>query len=113
MPEAQQLPPLNQLEIKKDRYSKARWGNSKILTITCTKCGDVAWLYQKDGPGTLVRCYKDRFLFPESLQALKDLVCWKCGQLLWSDMIYEPESRPAFRLIRGHYQQQGYKKTSS
>ncbi|MBP7806496.1 hypothetical protein KA057_02330 [Candidatus Gracilibacteria bacterium] len=113
MPEAQQLPPLDSLEIKKDRFSKSRGGKSKVLTITCTGCNEVAGLYQKDGPGTLVRCYKDRFLFPESLQALKDLVCGKCGQLLGSDMIYEPESRPAFRLIRGKYQQQGYKKTTT
>lgn len=109
MPEAQEFPPLKDLTLKKDKYSKARGGNSEVLTITCTKCSTVVWLYQKDGPWTLVRCYKDRFLFPENLQELKNLICEKCGQLLWSNMIYLKELRPAFRLIRGNYQQGKYK----
>ena len=43
-----------------DKYKKVRGGYSRLLEISCEKCGSVLCHYQKDGPGILKRMYFDR-----------------------------------------------------
>lgn len=83
---------------KSDRYKQARGGYSRLLKISCQKCGEYICLYQKDGPGNLRRMYIDRILDPKVSISKKDLSCPK-GHLLGVKIIYEKEKRPAFRLF--------------
>ncbi len=96
-------------EIVKDKYTKNRGGSAKLYSIICTKCWLPIFVYQKDGPGKLVRMYLDKFLAPKHfVEALKQiklknemqgLKCTNCGELLGVPMLYKKESRLAFRLI--------------
>ncbi len=96
---------------KKDRHAKARGGNSRFLDIFCSSCNSHIALYQKDGPGALLRMYLDRIFAPAALAVLQDqdggkkdlpnLQCQKCRALIGIPMVYELENRLAFRLIRG------------
>lgn len=98
---------------KKDRYSKARGGNSRFLDIICSTCNSHVALYQKDGPGALLRMYLDRIFEPSALASLQhqsggkkdlpNLQCPKCRTLIGTPMVYELESRLAFRLVRGSF----------
>jgi len=83
---------------KNDRYKKARGGYSRLLKISCQKCGENVCLYQKDGPGNLRRMYIDRIIDSKISISKKDLSCPK-GHLLGVKIIYEKEKRPAFRLF--------------
>ena len=86
------------MKLKNDKYKKARGGYSRLLRISCQKCGSLICLYQKDGSGGLRRMYVDRISEPEVSLARKDLTCPK-GHLLGVKIIYEKEKRPAFRLF--------------
>lgn len=98
---------------KNDRYSKARGGNSNFLNILCSACNSHVLLYQKDGPGALIRTYLDRIFAPPELAALqyagggkkdlKSLQCAKCHALIGIPMVYELENRLAFRMVRGSF----------
>lgn len=98
---------------KKDRHSKARGGNSRFLDIFCSSCNSHVALYQKDGPGALLRLYLDRIFAPAALAVLQDqdggkkdlpnLQCPKCHALIGTPMVYELESRLAFRMVRGSF----------
>ncbi len=83
---------------KNDRFKKSRGGYSRLLAISCQKCGSAICKYQKDGPGNLRRMYIDRIIEPKVSISKKDLTCAK-GHLVGVKMIYEKESRPAFRLF--------------
>lgn len=104
--------PIEIMKLKKDRFSKARGGNSHLLQINCTKCGSYIVTYQKDGIGTLIRMYADRVVEPEQYKNLQftnnknglpNLSCANCKQIIGIPMIYEAENRLAFRLIRGSF----------
>jgi ribosomal protein S27E len=92
-----------------DRYTKARGGESHIYQIDCSHCGLFILLYQKDGIGTLYRMYIDRIIEPQELifkdisdiNKISPLVCSKCGSVLAVPIIYAPEKRFAFRILRG------------
>lgn len=86
------------MKLKNDKYKKARGGYSRLLDITCQKCGSSVCRYQKDGAGNLRRMYVDRINDPKVSIARKDLTCSK-GHLLGVKIIYEKEKRPAFRLF--------------
>ncbi|MDR2098836.1 MAG: hypothetical protein LBO78_02315 [Rickettsiales bacterium] len=68
-------------------------------------------LYQKDGPGSLLRMYKDRITAPEELakeqerfaskEDMPGVFCPHCNALLGVPMVYEPEKRLAYRVIPG------------
>lgn len=98
---------------KNDRYSKARGGNSCFFNIFCSACNSHIALYQKDGPGALLRMYLDRIFAPPALAILQyqsgskkdvlNLQCPNCQMLIGVPMIYEPESRLAFRLVHGSF----------
>jgi len=83
---------------KNDKYKKARGGYSRLLKISCQKCGADICMYQKDDPGNLRRMYIDRISDPKVSISKKDLSCSK-GHLLGVKTIYEKEKRPAFRLF--------------
>ena len=85
-------------KFKNDKYKKARGGYSRLLKISCQKCGSAVCLYQKDGSGILKRMYIDRISEPKISLARKDLSC-PSGHLLGVKIIYEKENRQAFRLF--------------
>lgn len=70
-------------------------------------------VYQKDGPGRLLRMYADRIVWPPQLverqQAIRPdtikkagaLACSNCEEMLGLPMIYASENRPAYRVIPG------------
>ena len=100
-------------KFKNDRYVKSRGGNSQFLDLYCGKCLQHFALYQKDGRGSLLRLYLDRIFDPKELSELQsknigkndvpNLRCPKCGSLIGTPMVYEPEWRLAFRLVRGSF----------
>ncbi len=102
-----------QHRLKNDKYVNARGGNSHFLDLYCSRCGQHLALYQKDGRGSLLRIYLDRIFEPQKLTALqfksnskKDVSsfkCSKCGALIGTPMVYDPERRLAFRLLRGSF----------
>jgi len=105
-------------QIKKDRFSRARGGNSEFLNIYCSSCNAYIALYQKDGSGSLMRMYLDRIFEPVGLSDLQEkacdkkstpnLTCPSCKSLIATPMIYTPEKRLALRMIKGKF----YKKKS-
>lgn len=86
------------MKLKNDKYKRARGGYTRLLHISCQKCGSSICQYQKDGAGNLRRMYIDRIFEPKISLARKDLTCPK-GHLLGVKIIYEKEKRPAFRLF--------------
>lgn len=86
------------ITFKNDKYKKSRGGYSRLLRISCEKCGEQVCLYQKDGPGSLRRMYKDRIIDPKVSLLKKDLSCPN-NHLLGVKIIYDKENRPAFRLF--------------
>ena len=100
---------MERFEFKNDKYKKARGGYSRLLDISCGKCGKHLCLYQKDGPGLLKKMYLDRIyesakysgLENQPLKLIPNLVCIGCGQIVGIPYIYEPEKRLAFRLFVG------------
>ena len=95
---------------KRDKYFKARNSTAVFYNLFCGKCGERVALYQKDGLGRLLRLYLDRIFEPEWLSNIQQekekinvptLICGKCKAVLGVPMVYKPEKRLAFRLIRG------------
>jgi hypothetical protein len=86
------------MKLKNDKFRNARGGYSRVLKISCQKCGEYICTYQKDGPGNLRRMYIDRIDNPTVSILRKDLSC-KNGHLLGIRIIYDKEKRAAFRLF--------------
>lgn len=105
--------PEGKFKPKKDRFSKARGGPSKLLYVSCSSCEEPTMVYQKDGPGRLLRWYADRIVWPPKLveaqaevspSTIKEagsLACGACETVLANPMIYDPENRPAYRIVPG------------
>ena len=85
--------------LKNDKYRRTRGGHSRLLDLSCSKCGAHLFYYQKDGPGILKRTYLDRIV--GSKIGKSNLVCPKCKELLGVPIIYKKENRPAIRLFEG------------
>jgi ribosomal protein S27E len=100
---------VSEFKFKSDKYKKVRGGYSRLLDISCSRCGQHLCLYQKDGPGLLKRMYLDRIyesdkysgLENRPLKLIPNLVCDGCGQTIGIPYIYEKEDRLAFRLFVG------------
>lgn len=98
-------------KLKFDKYTKARGGDAVLYSIACNKCRHEVLLYQKDGPGPLLRMYADKIRAPRNLvkeikqyktvATMSDLVCPACDRVLAAPIIYEKEARLAFRLFVG------------
>lgn len=97
------------MDMKNDKYKKARGGWSRMLVISCEKCGHEICRYQKDGPGSLKRIYIDRMEPDSHDEAL--LVCSQCAQIIGTKIIYEKENRLAYRLFVGAVTKKIIKKT--
>jgi len=97
---------MTKLKFKKDKFNNARKGGSKLLELNCRKCNSLIAVYQKDGPGSLLRLYLDRICSPDKLvnlqkKSIKEILalrCEKCHELIGTPYIYEKENRKAFRL---------------
>jgi len=99
--------------MKKDKYFRERGGTAKIINVSCMKCGKLLFVYQKDGPGWLKRCYLNRIISPEKYSLLQkdknikkptdinNLIC-ECGEVIGSPIEYK-DGRFAFHLIRGKF----------
>lgn len=81
-----------------DRFRRNRGGYSRLLTITCEKCGSNVCKYQKDGPGNLRRMYIDRISDSAVSTSGENFICPN-KHLLGIRTIYKKENRPAFRLF--------------
>ncbi len=108
------------MKIIKDKYLNERGGTAKIVKVSCTKCGKLVLLYQKDGVGWLKRCYLNRIISPESYfslqfnknlteKNLRNLFCI-CGSVIGHPMKHK-DGRLAFRLIRGRFKRLKYEKS--
>lgn len=84
-----------------DDFTLSR-GDPQLLEILCNKCKNSLLIYQKDGPGFLMRSYLDRIHTSEiDLEKYKadskspivqcPYCCYKLGCL----DVYEKENRPA------------------
>ena len=86
--------------LKNDKYRKTRGGYSRLLSISCEKCGSNICIYQKDGPGNLRRLYFNRIFFPEKLtqfeykplNAVPALRCPKCNEEIGTPYIYKKKN---------------------
>ncbi len=88
------------IEFVKDKFRKVRGNYSRILKLTCRKCGAFVFYYQKDGPGNLRRCYFDRIVqYKRNDYGEKYvLLCAKSHELgMVSD--YVKENRPVYLLF--------------
>lgn len=83
---------------KNDKYKRTRGGNSRLLDISCGKCGEHICTYQKDGPGSLKRMYIDRIIDPTVSISINNLSCTG-SHLLGVKIIYDKENRLAYRLL--------------
>ena len=102
------------LEVRRDRYLRARGGTAKFLDLYCSNCNTWLLLYQKDGDGRLLRCYLNRIFAPANLEALqhdpnilkprdmKLLLCSGCGQQVGIPTLHH-DGRLSFRLINGSF----------
>lgn len=106
-----------EFKIKKDKYKSARGGYSRLLSLHCRKCNSIVAIYQKDGPGSLLRLYLDRIVSPEylinlqhkNIKDISNLKCKNCGEIIASPYIYAPEKRKAFRLFHDAVIKKPYK----
>lgn len=84
--------------MKSDSYRSTRGGWSRIIEVSCEKCEHLVCKYQKDGPGPLKRMYWDRII---DFMLTKDKFrCPHCKTLLGIEILYEKESRRAYRLFQ-------------
>jgi hypothetical protein len=86
------------MKLISDKYRKARGGHSRLLEISCEKCGCLVSKYQKDGPGNLRRMYIDRMLDAQLNTSKKELLCLR-GHVLGIRIIYKKENRLAYRIF--------------
>lgn len=105
--------------IKKDKFLRKRGGTTKIIKVSCKKCGELLFVYQKDGSGWLKKCYLNRIIKPKKYQMLqhnkklkepkylKNLVC-VCGQLIGYPMRHK-DGRLAFLLVRRTFKRTNHK----
>ena len=110
---------MKEFKIKRDKYLQERGGTAKFIKVSCSKCGNLIFVYQKDGPGWLKRCYLNRIITPEfyktlqkdkrivSPSQLSNLIC-SCGSLIGTS-IQHKDKRLAFHLIRGNFIRKPYK----
>ena len=88
----------------KDKYSKVRGGRSKFVHIHCVGCDEILFSYQKDGPGSLKRCYLDRISEAHvKIAESSKIECIKCNKDIGYPMLYKKENSPAFKMLWGNF----------
>ncbi|OGZ57379.1 MAG: hypothetical protein A3F94_00515 [Candidatus Spechtbacteria bacterium RIFCSPLOWO2_12_FULL_38_22] len=88
------------IKLKNDKFKKSRGGYSRWLLISCEKCKNSMFTYQKDGSGILKRLYFDRIVGLDS-KNFGNLICRKCRIVIGTPIIYKKEHRKAYRLFVG------------
>lgn len=97
---------------KNDSYRRSRGGTTRFFDLYCSKCGGHLLLYQKDGPGNLLRLYFDRIFEPSAfvsklrVRTPKDapsLRCPNCTNNIGTPMLYEREKRLSYLLRPGSF----------
>lgn len=84
-----------------ENYQKARGDWSRFLYLYCAYGGHHVALFQKDGPGPLMRSYLHRILAPADLADLQnkkkvpEVHCRYYARLLGISDLYDEETRPA------------------
>ena len=103
------------IKLKHDHYRRIRGGTAALIELRCAKCTHALLLYQKDGEGSLLRCYLNRILAPIELERLQrdpairkpgdmpPLICPSCAAPVGFPMRHH-DQRLAFRLLRGSFQ---------
>lgn len=101
-------------KLKNDKYRRARGGKACQMDLCCVKCSYIILKYQKDGDGTLMRCYLNRILYPPELERLQynlnirspkdmpNLTCKSCNTVIGTPMLHHG-GRLAFKLRKGFY----------
>jgi hypothetical protein len=98
-------------KFKNDSYTRRR-GAPAMLLIICGFCNKDLIVYQKDGPGPLLRCYLDRIHYPDEIRnrqflsnknEIPKLECNLCKTLVGVPFIYEKESRLAYHMKTGNF----------
>ncbi len=92
---------MKKIAFQSDRFKKNRGGRSRWLMLSCEKCEQPLFAYQKDGPGILKRLYIDRIISVQPVSEKQNLACKKCKTVLGVPIIYQKENRPALRLFAG------------
>lgn len=90
--------PHMELIAKRDGYLKRRGGTFRFLDLSCASCHTLLAVYQKDGPGQLLRLYLDRLL---SGPLDRTGACPSCRERIGGLFVYAPEQRQAIRLRPG------------
>ena len=91
----------SKIKFKNDQFKKSRGGYSRLLDLSCAKCGNHICFYQKDGPGILKRMYLDRISNGDKFSKTSKLVCSHCQELIGVQYVYEKENRLAYRIFVG------------
>ncbi len=107
------------VKMKRDKFRSARRGKAVMLDIHCSSCDTKVLWYQKDGTGSLMRCYLNRIFAPPELEKLQknpniqepkdlsNLSCPSCQTVMGTPMRYS-DGRLAYKLRPGSF----YKKRS-
>lgn len=79
--------------------------NKRIFTlkIFCSKCNTLLYHYQKEGPGSLIKCFVDRITKDNTNG---DLKCPKCSQEFARQS--EIKGRPINKIIKGRVFTRGH-----
>ena len=76
--------------------TKKKGRRTHIIKVYCVKCHALLYKYQKEGLGSLIKCYKDR-IAEDYTKA--DLKCPNCGETFAREAVYH--GKPANKIIRG------------
>ncbi len=76
---------------------KKKGRKTHIIKVYCTKCRTLLYKYQKEGIGSLIKCYKDRI---SEDYTDGDLKCPNCGETFAREAVYH--RKPANKIIRGN-----------
>lgn len=109
-------------ELKKDKYFRARENYGKFIELICVGCNQKTLVYQKDGSGSLFRCYLNRIFWPDKYSDLQydktvteksdmpNFECISCESVIGVPMKFTDE-RLAFRLIPGRFSKKNHSQT--
>ena len=72
------------------------WNNMATIKVYCQNCRALLYKYQKDEPGHLIKCYKEKILEDYTKG---DLKCPNCGQQFAREALIH--GKPANKIIQG------------
>lgn len=82
-------------------YKKAK--GSRRIIVACAHCKTHIALYEKVGPGGLLRIYLSRIVKSSVVLSEKGLFCPDCGRQLGAKGTLKRKKTEAYRLIRGSF----------